>query len=205
LHRLGLYQKALQQLRENDEVFACTCSRAQIKSVNEDVYPGTCHYKNIPLDTHGSAWRLKTNIDGEIQVRTLTEATIKAHLPADMTDFVVRKKDGYPAYQLTSLIDDLHFGIDLIVRGQDLWNSTLAQLYLSQKLHADLDRVTFHHHPLIEISGKKLSKSAGDTSVKYLRKVGKKPADIYAEIAAMLGADREINNWEGLAEWVNGN
>ncbi|MBS1500427.1 MAG: tRNA glutamyl-Q synthetase [Bacteroidetes bacterium] len=205
-HRLDLYQKALQKLRENGEVFACLCSRAQVRSANsDDAYPGTCRNKDISLDMRGSAWRLKTDAQQELQVNTLTKGLIKTHLPIDMTDFVVRKKDGYPAYQLTSLIDDLHFGVDLIVRGQDLWHSTLAQLYLSQKLKIDFARTTFCHHPLIEISGKKLSKSAGDTSIKHLRESGKKPVDIYTEIAAMFGTDRQINNWEALAGAVNGN
>ncbi|MBS1527008.1 MAG: tRNA glutamyl-Q synthetase [Bacteroidetes bacterium] len=205
-YRLELYQKALQYLREHDEVFACTCSRAQVRSVNPgDIHPGTCRSKQVSLDTPDSAWRLKTERASELMVKTLKDSLVKTSLPAGMTDFVVRKKDGYPSYQLTSLIDDLHFGIDLVVRGQDLWHSTLAQLYLSQKLGADFDKVTFYHHPLIEISGKKLSKSAGDTSIKYLRESGKKPAEIYSELAGMLGKSRQISNWAELAGLVNGN
>jgi glutamyl-tRNA synthetase len=118
-----------------------------------------------------------------------------------MQDFVVRKKDGYPAYQLTSVIDDLLFGVDLVVRGQDLWASTLAQLYVTLKLKADGFRdITFHHHPLLtKSSGAKLSKSAGATSVKYLREQGKKPADVYSAIGAMLGNNETIENWKQLA------
>jgi glutamyl-tRNA synthetase len=121
-----------------------------------------------------------------------------------MRYFVVRKKDGYPAYQLTSVLDDIYFGADLIVRGQDLWASTLAQHYLSINMNAGTFRdITFFHHPLLMASGdKKLSKSAGDTSINYLRSQGKKPADIYSAIAGMLGSYEPVKTWGELAELI---
>jgi len=49
-------------------------------------------------------------------------------------DFVVRKRDGFPAYQLTSVVDDLFYDVELVVRGEDLWDSTVAQHFLAEKL-----------------------------------------------------------------------
>ena len=67
----------------------------------------------------------------------------------------------------------------------------------------DFDRITFYHHSLLkEASGKKLSKSAGSTSVHFLRERGKSPADIYTLIAAMLGVNENINNWNQLVELI---
>ncbi|HZX60087.1 MAG TPA: glutamate--tRNA ligase family protein [Mucilaginibacter sp.] len=202
LHRMDLYRAALLQLKDSGQVFACTCSRAQLRRNNtDDIYPGTCRDKAIPLDAKDVSWRLKTDSAKEIQVNTLQEGLIKTTLPANMQDFIVRKKDGFPAYQLTSVIDDLHFGVDLIVRGHDLWPSTLAQIYLSSLLTSnDFQDCTFYHHALLtEASGIKLSKSAGDTSVKYLRELGKKPTDVYSEIAGMLGFKETIADWRQLA------
>jgi glutamyl/glutaminyl-tRNA synthetase len=104
-----------------------------------------------------------------------------------MKDFVIKKKDGYPAYQLTSLIDDLHYGVDLIVRGEDVWPSTIAQIYLAEILQQpNFQKATFHHHPLLmEAAGKKLSKSSGSTSIKYLREQGKTASEVYVEIGSM--------------------
>lgn len=200
LHRIDLYKKALEELKQSWAVFACTCSRSQIRLNNQnDVYPGTCRDKNLPLDTKDASWRLKTAGAGEISVKSLT-GTIQADLPAQMQDFIVRKKDGYPAYQLTSVVDDLYFGVDLIVRGEDLRPSTLAQLYLSSVLHyGAFQKNTFFHHALLsEHGGKKLSKSAGDTSIKYLREQGKKPEDIYRAIGSLLGIKEPIINWQEL-------
>jgi glutamyl-tRNA synthetase len=202
LHRMDLYRRALQQLKEGGHVFACNCSRAEILRQSPDgIYPGTCRNKNIPLDTENTSWRLHTSSAKELSVKTLSGHMIKADLPASMQDFIVRKKDGFPAYQLTSVLDDLYYGIDLVVRGEDLWPSTLAQHYLSLLLKQDAFlNSTFYHHPLLAgPSGEKLSKSAGDTSVQWLRKQGSKPADVYNRIASALGIEAPVENWQALA------
>src|SRR5581483_8896906 len=62
VHRMDLYRETLQQLREKDAVFACTCSRSQIRlSDPDDIYPGTCRDKGISLDMKGVSWRLRTD------------------------------------------------------------------------------------------------------------------------------------------------
>ena len=187
VHRMDLYNKALEQLREGGHVFACTCTRSQ--RIGRDVsYPGNCLHKNLPLDTPGACWRLRTNDQTELLVHRLEDAPVKTVLPDNMQYFVVKKKDGYPAYQLSSLADDVYFGIDLIVRGQDLWPSTLAQLYLASVLGlTHFQNTTFHHHPLVtDEYGEKLSKSEGATSIQYLRQRGKTAADIYAMVRAIM-------------------
>ena len=106
-------------------------------------------------------------------------------LPTAMQSFVVRKKDGNPAYQLTSLLDDEYFEIDFIVRGQDLWDSTLAQQYLALVLGKPFFKeVIFYHHPLVmDKSGlTKLSKSAGALSIRHLRMEGKRRDEVLAMI-----------------------
>jgi glutamyl-tRNA synthetase len=125
----------------------------------------------------------------------------EANLPDAMQNFVVRKKDGFPAYQLTSVADDLFYGTDLIVRGNDLWQSTIAQHVLAKASGLDdFAKITFYHHPLLTgIAGEKLSKSAGSTSVKYLSEHGKSPADIYTRIARMIQPDLQAANWQELA------
>jgi glutamyl-tRNA synthetase len=61
-------------------------------------------------------------------------------------------------------------------------------------------KVTFlHHEILLEKDGKKMSKSAGATSVCQLRKEGKRPAAIYTTIAQMLGIAVPVTNWQTLA------
>lgn len=204
-HRMGIYVRALQQLKEEDLVFACTCSRTQVLSNGADKgYPGTCRYKHLPLDSENTSLRLYTSDSKELEANTLT-GVVKTTLPVSMRDFIVKRKDNVPAYQLISILDDEYFGIDLVVRGEDLWASTLAQLYLSAALKQNIfPGTTFYHHPLIiGPDGNKLSKSEGATSVHYLRMEHKSAADIYSIIGKTLGIKEPVKNWEGLVARLN--
>ena len=209
LHRMDLYGEALRQLREKGKLFACTCSRTQVlRDSPHGGYMGRCRDKGIPLDTEGCNWRISTEA-AELVVKGIAGMAggeeVRAALPAEMTDFVVRKRDGYPAYQLTSVIDDLHYGIDLVVRGEDLWDSTLAQQFLARELGRDeFSAIHFYHHLLVMDSGsEKLSKSAGATSVRWLREHGCQPADVYTMILRMLKMDFKAGSWEELGARIS--
>jgi glutamyl/glutaminyl-tRNA synthetase len=197
LHRMDNYRAALQQLADKGLVYACTCSRSKLTKADSC----TCFNKQLPLHTENTSWRLLTVDSKTITIKNYGGQLLHAELPGEMHNFIVRKKDGFPAYQLTSVMDDIFYGIDLVVRGEDLWPSTLAQHVLVSALENNRFReVTFYHHPLLmEPSGNKLSKSAGATSVKYLREQGKKAADVYSIIAGMLGFEGTVHNWEQLA------
>lgn len=193
LHRMDLYMRALELLRGSGMVYACSCSRAQLASAGGDGgYPGICRDKGLSLDTPDVNWRLRT--EGRV-------------LPAEMRDFVVRKKNGFPAYQLTSVVDDIHFGVDIIARGEDLLPSTLAQMYLSDVLlvagmaeAAVFKKTAFFHHALLTAeNGEKLSKSAGSTSIQYLRRQGATPTDIFSLIARSVGWEEPVPDWYRLA------
>jgi len=190
LHRMELYRAALRELREMGALFACSCSRTQIvREAAGGIYPGTCREKGLSLDAPEVSWRLRTDMARELAVRGVDGSMTRGRLDITMRDFVVRKKDGFPAYQLTSVVDDLHFGVDLIVRGQDLWPSTLAQVYLASLLPEgkDLGKACFYHHELLRgADGGKLSKSEGATSIQFLRKEGRRREDIYGMIGAFL-------------------
>jgi len=192
LHRMDSYRRALDKLRDEGYVYACTCSRKQINSCE-------CQDKHIPLNTPDASWRLTMNKD-VFTVKNYDGNVIQGPLPDDMKNFIVKKKDGFPAYQLTSVIDDLFYGVDLVVRGDDLWPSTLAQHMLAKILGIDNEfgNISFYHHPLIkDAAGEKLSKSAGATSIKYLRESGKTPAEIFGIIGAAQG-QADITTWQQL-------
>ena len=177
-HRALLYDEVLKKLRDSNKLFACVCSRTQCCN---------CQNKDFSLDAPNTSWRLVTD-DAPVSVRTLDGNSITAPLPAEMKDFIVRKKDGMPSYQLSSVADDLHFGVDLIVRGDDLWPSTLAQHYLAKQLDEDLfSAICFYHHPLLKNDrSEKLSKSAGAASLKHWRESGKSLAGFLAYLGTLL-------------------
>lgn len=189
VHRMGLYREALSVLRSRGDLFACNCSRAQIaRDVMKGGYPGTCRDKGLSLDAPDVSWRVRTDMTKDLRVRLPEGDVFAGGLDPGMKDFVVRKKDGFPAYQLTSLVDDLHFGVDLIVRGQDLWPSTLAQQYLAGLLPGGgtFAEACFYHHLLLEEGGHKLSKSEGAAAIGVLRRERKTAADIYGMIGQWM-------------------
>ncbi len=202
IHRMDAYQKALQQLREQGLVFACDCSRSMIWSNHpEGIYTGTCRHKGLPLATMGYNWRLDTAAAGSLKINGLDGNAIQTALPLSMRDVVVRKRNGFPAYQLASLVDDVHFGVDFIVRGVDLWESTLVQTHLAGVLgYESFLAVRFHHHALLMADAhSKLSKSAGSTSIQYLRRQHKTKADIYRMMGELAGLPAPLSSWEELS------
>ena len=203
VNRRHLYDKALDQLAASGMVYACTCSRAELARNKGKGYPGTCRQKSMPLQTADASWRLMTRHDEEIQIRT-PGGTQRFLLPEEMRDFVVRKKDGTAAYQLSSVVDDGFFGINLIVRGQDLWSSTLAQIYLAAVLGDKQfpDTLFYHHRLLYSGSGDKLSKSAGATSVRFLRSQGASPRQVY-EAAGQMAGIGQMSHWRDLCGSVS--
>ncbi len=198
-HRMSLYQEALDQLQQSRLLFSCTCTRSQILKIDpRGIYLGQCLDRRMPLDKNETTWRINT-LDADFLDYIAYPATKKSALiPEEASCYVVRKKDKDPAYQLSSLVDDLHFGVDLIVRGQDLFPSTLAQLDLARILGKDgFANTTFYHHPLLKGPDQsKLSKSAGAFSIRQLRQEGKSLGDVFQLLGKSLGIQEEIKSFQ---------
>ncbi|MFT3680822.1 MAG: glutamate--tRNA ligase family protein [Ferruginibacter sp.] len=152
--RTDLYNTTLNELITKNLLFACNCSRKQ----------PVCHCieKKLNLATAGTALKIKQADNTLISFndKALGPVTVDAFAEGC---FILKRKDGIPAYQLASLADDRHFGITHICRGEDLLTSTGMQLYIDKKLSDHfLMSCTFWHHSMIaDATGDKLSKSAG--------------------------------------------
>lgn len=200
VHRMQLYEEALAKLRATGKVFSCDCSRNKIQQIDpRGYYLGQCLDRRIPLDKPDTAWRVNTLEADFTQFTEYPNFRKTDLIPEETAFYVVRKKDRLPAYHLTSVVDDLHFGVDLIVRGKDLYASTLAQLDLARLLGEErFGKITFLHHGLIKGANQsKLSKSSGDTSIQYLRKEGKKLQDIKNLLKSQI-QEELLKPFEGL-------
>ncbi|HSI76923.1 MAG TPA: glutamate--tRNA ligase family protein [Lunatimonas sp.] len=189
VHRLDLYENAIKELAEKNVCFACVCSRKKIAASGESAgYPGFCKQLNIPLGRKGCCWRYGTSQEKSVPINIYPNQLVNSDFPVGMKDFVVRKKDGFPAYQLSSVVDDVHFGIDFVVRGVDLWDSTLAQIDLASNLreYQSFRSTVFFHHQLMKDGENKMAKSSGSTSIQFLRKSSTKKEDIYRKICEFL-------------------
>jgi len=206
IHRLSLYENGLKKLKDQNVLFACDCSRKKIQQMDSSgYYLGHCQDRRIPLDREDVAWRYNTFTADFIKIKEYPDQIKSYTLPEDTAFFVVRKKDKSPAYQLTSVIDDLHYGVDLIIRGTDLFGSTLAQQLVAETLEDQtFKEVTFLHHKLLRGPNKeKLSKSEGSTSVQFLRKEGKKPADVYQILGELSGSKEPIVDFDSFRNYMN--
>lgn len=199
IHRMDSYIEALETLRNNKVLFACDCTRKKIQQLDSSgYYLGYCLDRRIPLDKAETAWRFNTFNTDFIKLKEYPSETKTYTLPEDGAFFLVRKKDRLPAYQLTSIVDDIYFGVDFIVRGKDLLSSTLGQKILAESLGENsFNQITFHHHPLLKGPiNSKLSKSDGATSIQYLRKEGKKSQDLYQMLGELIGSKEPLQSFE---------
>lgn len=162
MHRLSLYRALVEELKEKGYLFACTCSRKQLETSVE-----TCIDKNIDFQADCS-WKLKTTLLQHTSLYDLAKGISQLNVHAEMPYFVVKRRDNLPAYQVVSLVEDLENGINFIVRGEDLWSSSFAQMYMADLLGKEVFQgIVFLHHPLLlEKDGQKLSKSQGASPLK---------------------------------------
>lgn len=180
-HRLGRYHRMIDALADARSLYACTCSRTGFAH---------CPHREagLPLETAGAAWRLRLPEGSEVELRRWPKGVERVRVDGLITDPVVRQRNGMPAYQIASLADDLDHGIDLVVRGTDLLPSTACQLFIARALGAEAFlRTRFVHHALItDTQGRKLSKSAGATSLRAMRERGEGPEALREQAQRML-------------------
>lgn len=188
--RLDLYFEALKALKNHKSatLYACNCSRKQIRDSSKNgIYPNTCRLKNVDFEEKNTAWRILVPENTLISFQEHQKTPIFHQLDATMGDFIVRQKNGLPAYQLASVVDDDYFNINFIVRGEDLLNSTAAQVFLAQYFE-NISPKTYFHHPLVtNTEGVKLSKSQGAGSLKDWREQGRSPLELYKQAEEWLG------------------
>lgn len=182
--RKALYRAAFERLRLAGAVFACACSRREVADsvLGPDAarrYPGTCR-GGLPPGREARAWRLIVE-PGPVCFEDALQGRICQDLAAEVGDFVVRRADGYFAYQLAVVVDDAEQGITHVVRGADLIESTPRQVCLQRKL--GLPVPSYLHLPAaVNAAGEKLSKQTRAKPIDAAR-----PQTILAAALAFLG------------------
>ena len=119
------------------------------------------------------AVRLRVPDEGETLVRDVIRGDI-TFPHAAIKDFVIRRSDGSPLYNLAVAVDDLDMEITHVVRGDDHISNTPRQVMILRALGEEPP--TYAHLPLLHgPDGKKLSKRHGAASVQELREAGYLP------------------------------
>lgn len=163
--RQQAFAAALARLHEAGWAYVCDCSRADVAAANEALglpderrYPGTCRSRGLQID-RAPVLRVRTT-GAELGIEDRLQGWFGQRLEPEVGDFVIRRREGFIAYQLAVVVDDAEAGITDIVRGIDLLDSTPRQLWLQQLLGLPTPR--YMHLPVIVTpGGDKLSKQTG--------------------------------------------
>ncbi|MCB2409781.1 glutamate--tRNA ligase family protein [Hymenobacter lucidus] len=196
LYRLPEYQHFLRELGQvPDRLYACTCSRTEILARSPSgSYSGACRGRHLSLDTPEAAWRAHVPADTVVHFTDLWQGPLAIELTRELGDFVVRRKDGVPAYQIGSIVDDVQLGVTLLVRGVDLLPSTAAQRWLAAQVPeaAPFLAARVLHHPLLpDASGNKLSKSQQQPLDRGIVAEAALPRPVYEAVARLLNLPPE--------------
>ncbi|QUM88046.1 tRNA glutamyl-Q(34) synthetase GluQRS [Moritella sp. 36] len=151
--RTSAYQEAIAQLNQQGLTYYCHCTRKQIQAQGA-FYQGHCKHKQLTADN--AALRVTTTVPVNHFMDELHgKIDIEKALAAE--DFIIHRKDGFFAYNLAVVVDDIYQGITQVVRGADLIEPTGRQLYLFEQFSQPAP--SYLHLPLVSnADGSKLSK-----------------------------------------------
>jgi glutamyl-Q tRNA(Asp) synthetase len=152
--RKAAYAAALAQLDVNGHLFRCQCSRQELAP--NGACSSNCREHQSALQGP-TAVRVSVPDTARIRFTDAIQGAQEFALGAELSDFVVKRKDGLDAYQLAVVVDDAWQQVNHIVRGSDLLDSTPRQIFLQQLLAFPTPQ--YCHIPVItDESGQKLSK-----------------------------------------------
>ena len=188
--RLASFRDVWAQLQASGALYPCDKSRKDVeRSLTaphaeddaEPIFPSSLRPAHgAGRDAHepgATNWRFRVP-DGETIAFIDTLQGPQAFVAGrDFGDFLVWRKDGFPAYELAVVADDHAMGITEVVRGSDLLLSTARQLLLYRAL--GWSSPGWAHAPLIVgADGKRLAKRTAGLSLRELRQNGKTPEEI---------------------------
>jgi glutamyl-Q tRNA(Asp) synthetase len=203
--RFAAYAQAVQRLEAMGLLYPCFATRAEIEAAaiggakdpdGAPLYPGLWKGRSIAeIDRRraaGEPFALRLDIDKALAAarmrfgdRPLTFCELgedgKPQMvvaePALWGDAVIVRKDTPSSYHLAVVVDDAWQGVSHVTRGRDLYTATHLHRLLQVLL--GLPEPAYRHHRLITDSeGRKLAKSARDTSLRCLREAGVTPAEV---------------------------
>lgn len=211
--RFDRYQAAIARLEVAGRVYPCFCTRHQIRAEIEaapsaphlppDAYPGTCRdlaaARVAELRAGGRTPALRLRAD---QPWIEFTDAVAGRVRRRVDDFVLRRNDGTPAYNVAVVVDDAEQGVSQVVRGGDLLDSTPRQILLQRLL--GYDSPEYVHVPLVlNEAGGRLAKRDGAVTLSALQACGVSAGEVVTWIArslALAGNDQPV----ALADLVDG-
>jgi glutamyl-tRNA synthetase len=190
--KMELYEDAINRLDSDGLLYPCFCTRADVRAASSAPhgvpghYPGTCRNltqkERAERVASGRPPALRVKGEGK---KISFEDRILGRQTHVVDDFVVRRNDGTPAYQIAVVVDDAEQNIGEVVRGADLADSTPRQIFLADLL--GLAAPSYAHVPLVlGEDGKRLAKRHGAVTLEDRKMAGESPEDVLAWMARTL-------------------
>jgi glutamyl-tRNA synthetase len=208
--RFEQYRAIVEQLRQQDLVYPCYCTRREILESTqaphgptiEGVYAGTCRdlstHERAEREQNGRppAWRLRTNNE-----QYIVDDVIAGPTPTVVDDMVLLRNDGVPAYNLAVVVDDAAQGVTQIVRGDDLLLGSGRHIHLQKLLGYPTPQ--YVHVPLVVgPDQERLAKRHGAVTLEDLNQRGVDEREVLGELARSIGIDVDRPN--GVSELLAG-
>jgi glutamyl-Q tRNA(Asp) synthetase len=211
---LTVYRSALARLEAMGVLYPCFATRREIAAAlaasrgprldpdGAPLYPGL--HKGLPPEevrrrmAAGASYALRLDMTraaalarelagGKLAFTELAEDRTAQRIdcePERWGDVVLARKDVAGSYHLCVVVDDARQGVTHVTRGRDLYAQTDIHRVLQPLL--GLPEPLYHHHRLItDASGRKLAKSARDTSLRALREAGVTAADVRRRVGLL--------------------
>ena len=194
--RRRLYDDAVRQLVRDGHTYDCYCSRREIREaaaaphgeLPEGAYPGTCRQLTASqirlFEREGRRPALRLRGDGAL-VRI--EDRARGVWSREVDDFVLRRADGVAAYNLAVVVDDAAQGVDQVVRGDDLLDTTPRQIRLQQLLGLPTISSYLHVPLALGSDGERLAKRHGAVGLTDQLERGATVPDVIGLLASSAG------------------
>jgi glutamyl-tRNA synthetase len=195
--RSAFYEEALARLAAAGRLFPCRRSRKDLQSIASAPHgpdasaPYPMAFRPERLDPGWFGQLSDAAIRFQVHDRAVEWIDrVYGHQTerVDQTvgDFVLKRRDGLYAYQLAVVVDDLLMGINEVVRGADLLDSTARQIQLIEALGGTPP--AYAHVPLVvNAQGEKLSKRDAGLTLRSLREAGIRPEALAGYLGWSLG------------------
>ena len=194
--RTEIYAEYFHKLEQAGLIYPCYCTRAERlaasaphRSDGVSVYDGRCH-RLTPQEraklsaSRRPAWRVAVP-PRNISFADLCQGPYEEQLDRDCGDFILRRSDGVYAYQLAVVVDDALMGVDQVVRGRDLLDSTPRQIWLNETL--GFSTPEYAHIPLLLApDGRRLAKRDRDMELGQIQSLYTAP-ELVGRLAHLAG------------------
>ena len=196
--RFDFYKSQLRRLEDRGLVYPCFCSRAQLHAASaphasdgEPLYAGTCRSLTPAQIAEKSRTRspaLRLRVPEEtIAFEDLHYGPQSQYLPVDCGDFILRRSDGVYAYQLAGGGRRRGHGRDPGWCGAGTCSPPRPGRFCSTGCWAIRSRSLDTRPCWCPVTGRRLSKRDGDTSLAGILGRGYSPRDVVGALACLAG------------------